>query len=736
MQLNVLRAGFRTLLVAATTSATACSGVAGLPPGTGAGVEGDAARVAAPATRDGGRAITHRQVQATTTCPTSFFRRPDAPTADLGLAPGLPGGPATRLNFQAWRPDGGVPDAAKVYYRDGKPFTLLVSAGPRFTVEDADARDGTAVVTWPGTARVFLTAEGKPGGAVGFADPLYFTAGTLTRSTGKPQVWQLGTRSASVPEILGAYRWELAPAGMQPGFAALLYPADAPPPSLPLPPTIGALSAPDETSPGGTATIQATVAGDALAYRWSASAGSISGESMATWAAPRQAGIYDIALAVETLYYRSETCALAIRVPEVCPAATVTGEDGAPVPAMLEAGKTLALRAAGTDENGDALSFRWEASAGALSSLGGPSTSWTAPGTEGPATVTAIVSDGICETPAAVAIEVKDDNTPTSFAYTSPINIKRLSAAGAGSATHVYLAGGVDYDGTGPVYDVEFAPIAPDGSLGAWQVTSRLNVARQAPSAFIAQGYLYVAGGHTMQPGYPFSAIGYASHLERAHISPDGSLGAFELLNDTWLEHVLANAVVSEGALYIIGGGRHDAPYTAPERAFIGPDGSVGPFQALRDLSPSVTYATGAMVERTLITLGGHQIAGLATADRPVRWTRLTPAGDLEAWRSALLVHPRHFGMAHGHGKHVYALGGRDPERIEGTNGPIAVERAVIDETGALGAFQDVPGVVLNVPRYLAAGVSAGKRFYAIGGRRMDDNRFPMTPSVEYARLP
>jgi hypothetical protein len=64
-------------------------------------------------------------------------------------------------------------------------------------------------------------------------------------------------------------------------------------------------------------------------------------------------------------------------------------------PTTVLTGGTVSLQATAQDPNaGDTLSFTWSAAAGSFASPTQPSTSWTAPGTSGPVTLTLTVSDG------------------------------------------------------------------------------------------------------------------------------------------------------------------------------------------------------------------------------------------------------------------------------------------------------------------------------------------------------
>jgi len=62
-------------------------------------------------------------------------------------------------------------------------------------------------------------------------------------------------------------------------------------------------------------------------------------------------------------------------------------------PALLEPGQTSRCTAQGTDPEGGPLTYRWTAGAGSVSPADSPNTTFTAPQTEGPVTVTVTATD-------------------------------------------------------------------------------------------------------------------------------------------------------------------------------------------------------------------------------------------------------------------------------------------------------------------------------------------------------
>ncbi|HEY9857646.1 MAG TPA: hypothetical protein V6D05_18010 [Stenomitos sp.] len=139
---------------------------------------------------------------------------------------------------------------------------------------------------------------------------------------------------------------------------------------------------------------------------------------------------------------------------------------------------------------------------------------------------------------------INPDGTLENFVANPAIN---LPAANAGFATvrangSLYLLG----SGYGTRKSVLQAPINPDGSLGNIQDAGvTLNTGRDAGCGAFIGGKLYAIGGN--------SGSGGVSTIEAATVNPDGSLGAFSVVNGVTLT---ANewgheSVIAGNSLYV-----------------------------------------------------------------------------------------------------------------------------------------------------------------------------------------
>jgi hypothetical protein len=89
-------------------------------------------------------------------------------------------------------------------------------------------------------------------------------------------------------------------------------------------------------------------------------------------------------------------------------------------------------------------------------------------------------------------------------------------------STYIYAMAPSNFNGAGGCLGsnvMEYIPINPDGSLGAIENTTPMNVSRVFPGVIAYNGYIYAIGG--AQTGNPNS-------VEYAPINPDGSVGKWQ----------------------------------------------------------------------------------------------------------------------------------------------------------------------------------------------------------------
>ncbi len=166
-----------------------------------------------------------------------------------------------------------------------------------------------------------------------------------------------------------------------------------------------------------------------------------------------------------------------------------------------------------------------------------------------------------------------------------------VTQPGGGEAAYLYVLGGEEDDGAqSSIYDtVLFAPIQPDGSLGAWQSTTPLPQPLFGMEALAWHGRIYVIGG-LMANGQSSAFVYYTTP------NPDGTISSWSqttaLLPYTigGKPHYYESAVALEhGRIYVIGGASGVLATTFSPYIFFGePDPATGDITAWTPVYPEI----------------------------------------------------------------------------------------------------------------------------------------------------
>lgn len=282
---------------------------------------------------------------------------------------------------------------------------------------------------------------------------------------------------------------------------------------------------------------------------------------------------------------------------------------------------------------------------------------------------------------------INPDGTIGSFAAVPGVTLTQPRHGGAVFVTRsaVYVVGGLN--GNTELASVEAAPIAADGSLGAFAAQDvALSKPQAVRSAFVVGGAVYTFG----------------ATIERAPVNADGSLGAFTSLGD--------HAETTDGAAAIVrdvfywSGGWWDGVSNQVFRGSFNASGNLSKFtlDPLRKLADkrarAVTFVSGDYV----YMVGG--ITGTAITDG-VQRSRIAPDDSLVGWENVVgvkLTTPRHsaagviYEISAGANttNYLYITGGVSTE----SPALATIERAPIAADGALGPFE-VVNVPMNTPR-------------------------------------
>lgn len=198
---------------------------------------------------------------------------------------------------------------------------------------------------------------------------------------------------------------------------------------------------------------------------------------------------------------------------------------------------------------------------------------------------------------------INANGTLGAFSATTPLPSPRRSHSTVVWNNRLYVVGGSD--GTTANTTVQSAPIAANGTLGAFTSTSSFANGREGQAALGYNGRLYVIGG---------SGATQLNDIQSAPFNADGSLGAFTLASGLPGGRFSHGAVALDGYLYVLGGfttaGQADV-LVAPIHA----NGSVGNFTGTSSLGtpPGANrrYGHGALLNAgSVYVVGGHDGAG------------------------------------------------------------------------------------------------------------------------------
>lgn len=223
---------------------------------------------------------------------------------------------------------------------------------------------------------------------------------------------------------------------------------------------------------------------------------------------------------------------------------------------------------------------------------------------------------------------------------------------------HVFVLGGLNNYGLQST--VFSARINDDGTLDSWSTLPNLPVPLSVHAAVSAHGYIYVLGGRTaIDPALVSDAI------YRARVGAHGTLGEWETLPtrlplpSQW--HV---AVAACNHLYLIGGADTTSERSHIFRAPIQADGSLGAWSPTNPLPKTlITHAAVAARGGILVTGGWSSGDPVFVSQKQVYWAPLNQDCSLGDWLEASpLPYATDTHVLVATDRNVYNLGGTNAE--------------------------------------------------------------------------
>lgn len=254
------------------------------------------------------------------------------------------------------------------------------------------------------------------------------------------------------------------------------------------------------------------------------------------------------------------------------------------------------------------------------------------------------------------------DGMPGEWVDDTPLPKALAGASAVAARGFVVLTGGQVADSGNMrtltrVAETYTAPIAEDGTIGAWTPGPALPSPRFHHPSVYHDGWVYIVGGQGAQIA--------EADVFAARLGADGKLGEWQRLRPLPEPRSHHAVVIDRGAVYVIGGlagnpARQPTQYKNILRAVIQRDGSLGEWQQVGEMPHA--YAT----QSAFVYRGGLWVVGGVEDNQ--RFSELVWRAPLGrdgrpgAW--AQVAQPLPFGRGHVHvtpviGGRVYSVGGR-----------------------------------------------------------------------------
>jgi hypothetical protein len=290
-------------------------------------------------------------------------------------------------------------------------------------------------------------------------------------------------------------------------------------------------------------------------------------------------------------------------------------------------------------------------------------------------------------------------NSASSGSFVGGFTNARDSFAFAEYNGYLYIMGGIN-SGTSTAYnDIQYAPINSNGTIGTWTTNSTtFTNARQWPSGFAYNGYLYIMGGQT-------GGTSLFNDVQYAPINTNGSVGTWNYTTSFNTARQGLTAAADNGYVYIMGGssqaGYSGAGYTNDvEYAPINSNGTIGNWSTSATLATTTEWSTQAVYNGYLYNVGGwnsssdnldvvqyapvYAIARNANYSRLIDTTGSSGNGQTSSWttNSNNFTNSRQYFGAVAYNGYLYIMGGQNGGSLYSD-----VQYAPINSNGSIGTW-------------------------------------------------
>ena len=264
-----------------------------------------------------------------------------------------------------------------------------------------------------------------------------------------------------------------------------------------------------------------------------------------------------------------------------------------------------------------------------------------------------------------------------SLALSRPRNHHFTAGAPAKAGAFLYAIGGANDNSV--LDNVDRAPIAADGSIGAWTAEAKLPLGAGGLTGGIVSNVVVIAGGMT--------GGGVTDKSWSAVVGDDGALGAWKPAGSVLHRRMHPGSFTKGDTFYVLGGFDDPTVWDDAVRATVHADGTLSAWTSAGKLPGPRSHMSVSFVDGYVFLTGGLDMSALANPPllADVSRARLADDGTLVEWTPmpalpvALATHASFF-----YGGYLYAGGGIDDAPAQEKR----VWRAPIGADHALGAWE------------------------------------------------
>ena len=289
--------------------------------------------------------------------------------------------------------------------------------------------------------------------------------------------------------------------------------------------------------------------------------------------------------------------------------------------------------------------------------------------------------------------------------------------------------------------DVQYAALNPDGTIGTWAATTNFATARKSHTSVVYNGFLYVIGGDhtTSDTACSGTANNYCSDVQYAPIAANGTVGTWTPTTSFGTARSGHSSEVYNGFLYVVGGihvasdtacnGTADLRCSDIQYSPLNADGTVGTWSTTTSITVARNKHTAVAYNGFLYVLGGLHTASdsaCSTTDvrcSDVRYAPINSSGTIGTWTattSFTTARSNHYTVVSK--GYLYIMGGFHTTASTACNGVSSnycsdVQTSPVNANGTIGAWtattsftnarSDLTGIESNGNLYLFAGVGA-----------------------------